>query len=70
MRDPNRIDTVVNALADCWRDFPDLRFGQIIENIASYNKKTESEVWNMEENEWLKCIQKFRDDNKDKYRQP
>lgn len=34
MRDPERIDEVLDELEEYWKDHPDLRLGQIIGNIA------------------------------------
>ena len=33
MRDPNRIQTFCNELANLWRKVPDWRFGQFISNV-------------------------------------
>lgn len=63
MRDPERIHIVTKAIEECWHDFPDMRFGQLIDNIYTYSgRKTRTEVWNMEEGEWLKAIRKFREE--------
>lgn len=35
MRDPDRIEPIIEALWDYWRRNPDLRLGQIIANAAS-----------------------------------
>ena len=34
MRDPNRIPRVLELLEKVWKEFPDWRLGQLIENIA------------------------------------
>ena len=34
MRDPNRIDTVIEAVKEEWRQVPDWRLGQLIVNIS------------------------------------
>lgn len=36
MRDPNRIEYFCTELAELWSNWPDLRFGQIMYNIAKY----------------------------------
>ena len=36
MRDVNRIDEIIEALRDCWKQYPDLRLGQLIYNQKSY----------------------------------
>lgn len=34
MRDPERIDVIIDALKKVWKKHPDLRFYQLIENIT------------------------------------
>lgn len=34
MRDPNRIPIVLDLLEKAWKEVPDWRLGQLIENIA------------------------------------
>lgn len=33
MRDPDRIDKVLNRIKEIWKKFPDLRLGQLILNV-------------------------------------
>lgn len=33
MRDPNRIDKVLAAIGDAWKQNPDLRLGQLLLNV-------------------------------------
>ena len=33
MRDPNRIDNVLAAVGDVWKQYPDLRLGQLLVNV-------------------------------------
>lgn len=33
MRDPNRIDSFCEMLAEAWHKVPDWRFGQLIQNL-------------------------------------
>jgi len=33
MRDPNRIDPLIEAIRSLWKAYPDLRLGQLMENI-------------------------------------
>lgn len=37
MRDTARIERIMNALAEYWRLHPDLRFGQLMENIKTFS---------------------------------
>lgn len=53
-RDPERIDEVLFLLSSYWKKNPDLRLGQIIENIAS---RSNSHAFYMEDSkviEWIK----------------
>lgn len=64
MRDIERIHVVTKAIEECWRDFPDMRFTQLMDNIFTYNERmTRTVIWNMEEDKLLECIKKFREDN-------
>ena len=36
MRDPNRIPKILSILQQCWEKVPNLRFGQLIENLKKY----------------------------------
>lgn len=38
-RDPARIDAILNVLREYWSKNPDLRLGQILENISSRSSK-------------------------------
>jgi len=38
MRDPKRIDEICRRLANAWKTCPDMRLGQIIENVKIANK--------------------------------
>jgi uncharacterized protein YihD (DUF1040 family) len=38
MRDPQRIDRILNLIAVIWRREPDLRLGQLLVNIAGFDK--------------------------------
>ena len=71
MRDINRIQIILNTLRDIWIEYPDLRFGQLIENImVSYEKNhisvcgIENNLWNWEEEIWLKAMREYNDKSK------
>jgi uncharacterized protein YihD (DUF1040 family) len=34
MRDPKRIDEVINRVKRAWKTYPDLRLGQLLLNVA------------------------------------
>jgi hypothetical protein len=53
-RNPERIDEILNLLSTYWSKNPDLRLGQILENIAG---RSGSHTFYMEDSiviEWLK----------------
>lgn len=54
MRDPNRIDVIIEALRDCWKQYPDQRLGQLIYNL---NKSTNRDVFFPEDDKWLEWIE-------------
>ena len=33
MRDPNRIDEILNIVKIVWNQYPDMRFGQLVVNV-------------------------------------
>ena len=37
MRDPRRIERIVSKLELYWKEVPDWRFGQLIENLKRYS---------------------------------
>jgi len=53
MRNPNRIDEIIEALRDCWKQYPDLRLGQLIYNL---NKSGNRDVFFPEDDKWLQWI--------------
>ena len=59
MRNPDRIPVIISKLAEKWEAYPDLRFGQLIVNIASLLPRGEEAVYWAEEEEWLAAIEKF-----------
>lgn len=38
MRDPKRINRIINKLSIVWQNQPDLRLNQLIESIIKYNQ--------------------------------
>jgi|WetSurMetagenome_2_1015567.scaffolds.fasta_scaffold606109_1 hypothetical protein len=51
MRDPKRIDSIIENLKCIWKCFPDLRLGQLILNSIS-----ESELYYIEDKDFIKKI--------------
>lgn len=67
MRDPERIREVTRALEECWRECPDIRFGQLMLNIYRMFCSPQTEMWDIEEKEWLIAINKFKEYSKKHY---
>lgn len=57
MRDVNRIKPFCDELAELWSKHPDLRFGQIMSNIARYMQmEHRRDMFFMEEEELIKVL--------------
>lgn len=57
MRNPDRIKPFCDELAELWVKHPDLRFGQIMSNIARYMQmEHRKDMFFMEEEELMKVI--------------
>jgi hypothetical protein len=57
MRDINRINPFCDELAELWSKYPDLRFGQIMSNIARYTQmEHRKDMFFMEEEELMEVI--------------
>ncbi len=60
MRDPARIETMLDKLREVWLTDPDLRLGQIIV-IATKPKNPCPEVFHIEDNKLLKGLDEYLD---------
>lgn len=68
-RNPDRIYPFLSKLEGLWNRFPDMRFGQLVENVLSvyvrekhgeYNRNVfNALLWNLEEDEWEEAIKLF-----------
>ena len=57
MRDQNRIKPFCEEFAKLWSKYPDLRFGQIMSNIARYiQMEYGKDIFYLEENELMEII--------------
>jgi uncharacterized protein YihD (DUF1040 family) len=57
MRDINRIDPFMDKLKEFWKQFPDLRFVQLIDIINSRaKKKFNKDLFYLEEDEFLSLL--------------
>ena len=57
MRDINRIDKFCQRLAEAWKNVPDWRFGQIIENLKRAMGK--EDIFYIEDNEMIDYIENY-----------
>ena len=58
MRDPARIDRIIEKLRLAWKETPDQRLGQLLVNLAYADNLTPSvsDVWVMEDEKWEAAI--------------
>ena len=60
MRDRNRIDFFLIEFGELWKKFPDLRFGQLIENLRDYYEdQTKRDFYYIEDEDFLKILQEY-----------
>ena len=56
-RDPKRIDEVLNRFKRLWLCFPDLRFGQLVENISTEQAK---DLFYIEDEDFLTALEDYQ----------
>lgn len=62
MRDPNRIYTNCNKLAEIWSKVPDWRLSQMMINaLAMYQNRHGTDAFYMEDEEFLDFLEDFID---------
>ena len=59
MRDPNRISKFLSLVEAGWKKFPDMRFGQLIENLKRYTGK--DDIFYIEDEQMEKYIKDYFD---------
>lgn len=59
MRDPKRIDIILNRIKGIWNKYPDLRLGQLIANVIS----DDSVLYMLEDEELVKSLEDFYSDH-------
>ena len=57
MRDPNRIDPIIEKLTEVWKLHPDWRLCQVLANIAVLTGWKQSDLFHFEDDELLKGIE-------------
>lgn len=63
MRNPNRIPYIMSLIAQGWQKVPDLRIGQIFENLKRYSGK--DDLFYMEDDEFIQLIIDYFDLDED-----
>lgn len=66
MRDPARIDSIIDALREAWHQSPDQRFGQFIDNLhrtGEFNFPTGDNEYRsafrlLEDDRWLRALER------------
>lgn len=56
MRDPARIDDMVELLSEIWRHEPDLRLGQLVFNAARMRSPNIDDVFSIEDGDLKKGL--------------
>ena len=62
MRDPKRIDEVLNRLKKLWKTYPDLRLGQLIVNIT-YNPddpNASNDLFYLEDDKFIVALEDYQ----------
>ena len=57
MRDPKRIDEVLNTIKTVWEQYPDMRFGQLVVNVLGVDP------FYIEDDVILKAFQNWIEEN-------
>ena len=58
MRDPNRIPEILNEIEKIWKEYPDLRLGQLISNMSD---RSPWPLFYIEDDELIERLEKFYD---------
>ena len=56
MRDPKRIPKVLNEIEKIWKEYPDLRLGQLIDNVVS---RSPCPLFYIEDEDLVERIKKY-----------
>jgi uncharacterized protein YihD (DUF1040 family) len=59
MRDPNRIPRILKHLQDIWERNPDLRLGQLIENVFPNTEYDFISAYYLEDEDFLKALEEY-----------
>lgn len=58
-RDPSRIDPIIEQLRALWKTHPDMRLGQLIENVAGANE----DIFNIEDDDMRERMTEYANIN-------
>ena len=58
MRNPDRIPIILSKLNQAWQAAPDLRFGQLVENIHFLSKER-ADLFNVEDDKFEAALDKW-----------
>lgn len=56
MRDPNRIDPMIDKLRALWHRYPDFRLGQLVVNLGRRAPDTKADTFNVEDDKMATTI--------------
>jgi uncharacterized protein YihD (DUF1040 family) len=59
MRDPARINDIVELLGEVWRHEPDLRLGQLVFNAARIRSPNIEDIYSIEDSELKKGLSRY-----------
>ena len=60
MRNPNRINMYMELLTRIWKEFPDLRFGQLLANMLGFiQQETQKDIFFIEDEEFFATFTKW-----------
>ncbi|WP_407290773.1 hypothetical protein [Stutzerimonas zhaodongensis] len=59
MRDPERIDEMLELIREVWQDNPDLRLGQLIMNAAHMREPTAENIFYIEDASLEKGLRRY-----------
>lgn len=59
MRDPNRIDIILGQIGIVWKQYPDLRLGQLIEVMKAYTDNPLVDTFYIEDDELIQGLYKL-----------
>ena len=59
MRDPERIDEMLDLIREVWQSNPDLRLGQLIVNAARMREPTTENIFYIEDGSLAKGLMRY-----------